>query len=174
MEKLDLEGLTKEELIKMIKTYSRLFLALDGFWFLECENELGYDKALKIDLDVWKKYFPYEARYIRKKLDLKKENIPGIIETLKYTAFAPCMSKVQINEASEERGDIGFYGCPSLLAMERSGRTDFTCNEAECIFEEYSKEFAPDLQCKMIGGPPRKSSEDVSCQWEFTKRKKDE
>ena len=174
MEELDLNELSKEELIATVKAHSRLFLALDGFWFLAVEEEFGYDTALKIDLDVWRKYFPYEGKYLRKHLGLKKEGIPGIVEVLKYATFAPCMSKVLISEASEEKGDIGYYGCPSLLAMEKAGRTDFTCNEAECLFDAFAKTIDPIVESKMIGGPPRKSPEDVSCRWEFTKKTTEE
>ena len=46
----------------MVKAHSRLFLALDGFWFLEVEEKYGYGAALKVDLDVWQKYFPYNDR----------------------------------------------------------------------------------------------------------------
>ena len=169
MEELNLEKLSKEELVTMVKMYSRLFLALDGFWFLGVEEEYGYDVALKVDMDVWRKYFPYEIKYIRRQLGLKREGIPGIMEVLKNTGFAPCMSKVVVYEASEGRGDIGYYGCPSLLAMEKAGNTRFTCNEAECVFDVVAKSVGPDIKAKMIGGPPRKSLEDVSCRWEFIK-----
>ena len=169
MEQLELEKMSKEELIAMVKAHSRLFLALDGFWFLAVEEAYGYDAALEVDLDVWNKYFPYEAKYLRKKLDLKKEGIPGIVEVLKNCAFAPAMSKVVVSEASEERGDIGYYDCPSLLAMEKAGRDQFTCNAGECLFDNFAKSIDPAVKCRMIGGPPRKSPEDVSCRWEFTK-----
>ena len=168
-DQLDLDKMSKEELISMVKAHSRLFLALDGFWFLTVEEAYGYDVALKVDLDVWMKYCPYEAKYLRKQLGLSKEGIPGIVEVMKNVAFAPCMSKVIINEATDERGDIGYYGCPSLMAMEKAGRTQFTCNEGECIFDNFAKTLDPNVKCKMIGGPPRKSPEDVSCRWEFTK-----
>ena len=33
--------------------YERNFVTLDGLWMIEVEKEIGMEKALKIDVDVW-------------------------------------------------------------------------------------------------------------------------
>ena len=66
MNEIDLTTLSKEELIRLVKVYSRLFLALDGFWFLAVEDRFGYQAALDADIDAWEGYFPYEAKMLRK------------------------------------------------------------------------------------------------------------
>ncbi|MEW6614354.1 MAG: DUF6125 family protein [Thermodesulfobacteriota bacterium] len=167
MKEMDLARLSKEELINLIKVYARLFLALDGFWFLEVEKKFGYEAALEMDTKAWEGYFPYEARLLRKTLGIKEEGIPGIIETLKQSAFVPCMEQ-KIEEVSEKRGVFALYKCPSLEAMERAGRKEFTCEPVGTIvFQKYAESIDPRVKVRFLDGPPRKSPEDVSCKWEF-------
>lgn len=173
MNEVDLTKLSKETLIKLVKAYSRLFLALDGFWFLAVEEKHGYKDALDIDIKAWEGYFPYEARLLRKTLEIKEEGIPGIIETLKHCAFVPCMEHV-IDEVSEERGVVSLYKCPSLEAMERAGRTEFVCEPVgTAVFQKYAESIDPRVKVRFLDGPPRKSPEDVSCKWEFTLEEED-
>ena len=168
MNEMDLAKLSKEDLIKLIKAYSRLFLALDGFWFLAVEEKHGYKDAVEIDTKAWEGYFPYEARLLRNTMDIQEEGIPGIIETLKHTAFAPCMEQ-QIEEVSDTKGVFAFYKCPSLEAMERAGRTEFVCEPVgTTVFQKYAESIDPRVKVKFLDGPPRNSPEDVSCKWEFT------
>ena len=167
MNELDLTTLSKEELIKLVKVYSRLFLALDGFWFLAVEDKFGYQAALEADINAWEGYFPYEAKMLRKALGISADGIPGIIETLKQSAFVPCMEH-RIEEASETRGVFALYKCPSLEAMERAGRDEFTCEPVgKVVFQKYAESMDPRVKVRFLDGPPRKSPEDVSCKWEF-------
>jgi len=169
MNELDLSALSKEELIKLVKVYSRLFLALDGFYFLSVEDRFGYQAALDIDIKAWEGYFPYEAKLLRRTLGIQEEGIPGIIETLKYSAFVPCMEQ-RIEEVSEKRGVFALYKCPSLEAMEKAGRNEFTCEPVGTIvFQRYAESMDPRVKVRFLDGPPRKSPEDVSCKWEFTR-----
>ncbi|MFH1625160.1 MAG: DUF6125 family protein [Pseudomonadota bacterium] len=171
MNEVDLTNLPKEKLIDLIKAYSRLFLALDGFWFLAVEERFGYQAALDIDTKAWEGYFPYEARLLRRVLGIEEEGIPGIIETLKHSAFVPCMEQ-QIEESSERRGVFALYKCPSLEAMENAGRKEFTCEPVgTTVFQKYAESLDPRVKVKFLDGPPRKSREDVSCKWEFSLKK---
>jgi hypothetical protein len=45
----ELEGLSKETLIELIKMYSRNWHTCDGLWFSGVEERYGTDTALEID-----------------------------------------------------------------------------------------------------------------------------
>lgn len=167
MNEFDLTKLSKEELIRLVKVYSRLFLAFDGFYFLVAEEKFGYQAALDLDTKAWEGYFPYEARLLRKTLGIREEGITGIIETLKQSAFVPCMEQ-RIEELSDKRAVFALYKCPSLEAMEKAGRTEFTCEPVGTkVFQKYAESMVPGVKVRFLDGPPRKSPEDVSCKWEF-------
>ena len=165
IEKADILDLPKEDLISLIKVHSRLFLALDGFWFLAIKERYGYDDALEVDTTAWDGYYPYEAKKIRKQIGITDVDIAGIIDCLKYSPIWHCGThKIELDP---ERGVFSFYDCPSLLAMERAGYKP-TCEPAgTAVFNTYAKSLNPRIKVKFLRGPPRKSSEDVSCEWEF-------
>lgn len=58
MREVDCDSLPREILIKLLKLYSCLLLALDGFWFLAAKDKWGYEEAVEIDAKVWESYFP--------------------------------------------------------------------------------------------------------------------
>lgn len=166
MHEVDFDSLPRETLLKLLKLYSRLFLALDGFWFLAAKEKYGYDAALELDIKAWDGYFPYEAKKIREAMDIKDTSIQGIVDTLKYSALVPCMVH-EIPEVSEKKGIFALYGCPSLLAMEKAGYPP-TCEPAgTVVFDKYAKAINSKAKARFLDGPPRKSPQDVSCKWEF-------
>lgn len=166
MREVDFDSLPREQLLKLVKLYSRLFLALDGFWFLAAKEKLGYDTALELDIKVWERYFPYEAKKVRTALGIEDTSVRGILDSLKYSALVPCMTH-EISEVSEDRGIFACYDCPSLAAMERAGYPP-TCEPVGVkVFNTYAKSINPGVAVRFVDGPPRKSAADVSCKWEF-------
>ncbi|MDO8472589.1 MAG: DUF6125 family protein [Dehalococcoidia bacterium] len=167
MREVDFDSLPREELVQLLKLYSRLFLALDGFWFLAAKKKLGYDVALDLDKAAWEGYFPYEAKKIRRDLGIEDTTTRGIVDSLKYSPLWPCM-RHEIPETSEERSVFACYDCPSLSAMERGGYPP-TCEAVGKIsFGAYAKAINPGTTVRFLDGPPRKTTEDVCCKWEFT------
>ncbi|MEM0231868.1 MAG: DUF6125 family protein, partial [Candidatus Methanomethyliaceae archaeon] len=65
-----IEELSKEELIELIKIFSKNLLTLDGYWFLSIEDKYGLEKAIEIDKEVWEKFGISEARRIKKFLNI--------------------------------------------------------------------------------------------------------
>jgi len=163
---VDFDSLPRETLVKLLKLYSRLFLALDGFWFLALKEKSGYDIALEVDTKAWEGYFPYEAKKVRAALGIEDTSMVGIVDTLKYSAFVPCMTHV-IPEATEDKSVFACYNCPSLTAMERAGYPPTCVPVGQKVFEAYARAINPRAKVRFLEGPPRKSPSDVSCKWEF-------
>ncbi|MDR9458938.1 MAG: hypothetical protein RI591_02160, partial [Dehalococcoidia bacterium] len=51
-----LEELSKAELIELVQLYSKLFLAVDGFWYLAVNALVDEDTATACDFWVGEKY----------------------------------------------------------------------------------------------------------------------
>ena len=58
---------TKDMLnIKQVKEYlQNSYAKVDGLWFLKIEEQFGFEKALDIDLEVWKVMPKIQARYLK-------------------------------------------------------------------------------------------------------------
>ena len=60
--------------------FEKHFFTLDGLWMIETENKIGWDKALKIDLDVWIKLLKVIFRRLSKYLHIQTNDIEDLIE----------------------------------------------------------------------------------------------
>ena len=92
MRELVFDGFDRDNLINILRLYSRLFLALDGFWFLAARDKYGYDAAMEIEIDTWLSYFPYEAKKIRKEIGIKENGVVDLITALKYSPRTVCIN----------------------------------------------------------------------------------
>ncbi len=70
------EGLSKGELVALVKLYGRLGLTLGSLWFLEMEKATDPERATKSDAEVWRRQGELEAKYL--KLFLGKETVTAL------------------------------------------------------------------------------------------------
>lgn len=70
MERITLDSLPKETLLKLIKMYSRNWQTLDGLWFGSVEAAYGLDAAAELDVQNWGKQAVIEAKRIKEVLSL--------------------------------------------------------------------------------------------------------
>jgi hypothetical protein len=70
---------------RQIKEYLQTSYAkVDGLWFLKTEEQFGFEKALELDLEVWKVMPKIQARYLK--------TIPEIMEiTNSLDMFLECL-----------------------------------------------------------------------------------
>jgi hypothetical protein len=61
---MNLEEWSKADLIKLVKTYAKNWLAHDGCWFLAAEELYDLEKAIKIDKESWRRFTVIEAKRI--------------------------------------------------------------------------------------------------------------
>jgi len=61
------------------------YAKVDGLWFLKIEEQLGFEKALDIDLEVWKVMPKIQARYLKSVPEINKiaDNYDKFFECLK-------------------------------------------------------------------------------------------
>ena len=64
--------------------YERNFVTLDGLWMLEAEKEIGWDRALKIDVTVWTRLFKIIIRRLKKYLNIETNTLNDLVEILTY------------------------------------------------------------------------------------------
>ena len=58
---------------KQIKEYLQNgYAKVDGLWFLKIEEQFGFEKALAIDLEVWKVMPKIQARYLKSEPGIKE------------------------------------------------------------------------------------------------------
>ena len=166
---VQLESLSKAELIELVRLHCRLFLAMDGFWYLAVKELVSEEMATACDLWVWDRYTPYEIKRL-----LQLMNIEG--NGLK--AFAACFSlspwysnlTYELTQEGENRLVLTVLECPTLRSLERegTGREKNICRGVDPeIFQKYVQFFHPKAKAIPIELPPREAGATICCRWEY-------
>ncbi|UCH77745.1 MAG: hypothetical protein JSU81_08450 [Candidatus Coatesbacteria bacterium] len=162
------ERLTVEELIKLIKSYAKCWLAHDGCWFLSVEEAAGTEEAIKYDREAWRKFAPIEARRIMEARGLSPGGgLPALAEALRFRMYA--WLNEQDIEISENTLTLEMKGCRVQEARRRKGLADFPCKSVGIVeFGEFARAVDERIAVECIKCPPDDLAADEFCSWRFT------
>ncbi len=99
--------------------FERNFVTLDGLWMLEIEKEIGWDRALKIDVAVWTKLLKIIIRRIKNYLKIKTDTLQDLIEIITFRWSIEGW-KYQIENISNSEVIINITECPYKSSMDRN------------------------------------------------------
>jgi len=169
MSKIDLEMLPKEDLIKMIKMFSRNSLVLDGCWFQAAEDKYGQEAAIDLDTKAWARYASIEARRILKTFNIVEKGTSALAKALNYQIWVHAQNiEWDIPEVTENRVVLNVTDCGIQRARIRSGRGEFPCKGVGiALFEGFVKAFDPEFSLNCLVCPPDEHPDDLWCSWEF-------
>ncbi len=164
-----LEALSRAELVELVKMYSRLFVAVDGFWYLATKELVDEDTATACDLWVWDKYFRYELKRLRQLMKTESDDLGTFI-----TAFglSPWSSNLSYSFTQDRENMLTFtvLQCPTLEAIKKegAGRENTFCRQVEAkLFQMYIQSFNPRGQAVPVALPPETNEARICCQWQF-------
>ncbi len=142
--------------------------AIDGLWFLEVESEYGFEAALKIDLEVWKKYGLVVLKRMARMLGLGLS--PGEPPDLSTVNFL--MENICRIDGTECRGEV--RGAQDILFrvtrcswwenLKKAGREKVVpCEDIDnTIFRHWLQAVDPSLDFEITASLPRGDS---FCEW---------
>lgn len=162
-----LEQYTKETLIELLKVYSKLYISVDGFWYLSIKEEYGNEKALEYDIRVWDKMYRREYEGIATTLGIRERDVSSF---LKIFLLTPWFHQVDyaVEIKSNNHAILTINRCPTLAALEKEGegREKEICTIVDVdYFEKFAKLFDSNMEFSPIKLPPRKRKEGFCCQW---------
>lgn len=106
-----------EAIIGMLR---RSYGAVDGLWFVKCEQRLGFEAALALDDEVWQVMPKLQARRARELLGLSGNTLAELGQALglKLTAEG---HEFRVQQA-EQRLEVRITKCPWREALAKAGR----------------------------------------------------
>ena len=164
-----LENFSRETLIKLIKVYGRLYLSVDGFWFLSVREKVNNDTALDCDFWVWKRQTKSEIKRIGETLDIKGNDVEALLKTFQMSPWTWNL-EYEMEVKGLNYGKMTIYKCPTLEALEKEGegRDKTFCKAVEPIMMDfYAKNFNPKIRASYLKIPPRQTKNEICCIWEF-------
>ena len=173
---LKLEEFSRDALIRLLKSYQVAFVGFMGMWNTVNRERMDSEEAFRLDADVYEKW----VRKFALPLTTQAMSIQGddILTMLKYFQVAIDGAREGLYEYEYDIKNnnhvvLTFTSCPSLFYFERKGNEKdiaALCGPGgveERAFIEFCKYFNPNMKCKALKLPPRKSKADICCQWEF-------
>jgi len=166
---LDLEDFSSETLRDLLRLYSKLYMGLDGFWYLTVMEKFGNDAALDCDIKVWDKAGRYEMKNVTRQLNIQGNDAVAFMKALQLSPWYWTV-KSQVEIVDPNTAILTVTDCPTLNALEKegSGRENEICKIAEpIILRAYASFFNPDVEVTCLQSPPRESQDDIACKWQF-------
>lgn len=166
---LKLEGLSREELIDLVKLSSRMILAVDGFWYLSVKELAGNDKALERDNWVWDKVMKFYVGELARLLNVQGRDVADYMKVMD-----PRPEALHIEERAEVLNRNNAIRtvtyCPTIAALEKEGEgRDATHCSATCsaMRSRHCKLFNPAIEVTCLKIPPRNSRDDIFCRFQY-------
>ena len=158
-----------EALEKLITTYARLYMAMDGFWYLTVMERSGNDEAAACDIKVWDKLASYEMKHLKRAFNIEGDQVLTLLKCFQLTPWAWNL-KTEFEIFNNNHGIMKVLHCPTVDVLEREGkgREDSQCNIIEVsINQAYARAINPGIKVTRLTSPPRKNKVDPYCTWEF-------
>jgi uncharacterized protein DUF6125 len=164
---MKLEDLSREDLVKLIETYAKNWLAHDGCWFLAAEETLGMERAIELDTRAWACFSPVEARRIMQTFGIAEGGgLEALEKALGYRLYAA------INRQTAERVEANMLRfrmveCRVQQARQRKGLPLFPCKSVGVVeYTRFAQEVDPRIETACAHAPPDAVT-DSFCEWEF-------
>ena len=165
---LKLNDFSPDTLADLLKLYSKLYIGLDGFWYLTVQERISNEEALACDKQTWESACKYEMARITKQLNIQGNDVAAYMKALQISPWFRNMEyQMEINNKNEAMITVSY--CPTLYGLEKEGggREDEICNlVCAKTYEHYAAFFSPAIKIKCLKSPPRKSKDEICCQWE--------
>lgn len=166
----ELEELSKAELIELVQLYSKLFLAVDGFWYLAVKALVDEDTATDCDFWVWEKYTPYEMKRLKQLRNVEGNDLEAFATILGFSPWFTNLKYRYIHEG-ENRLNFTVLECPTFRALirEGAGRENTICHKVDPhLFQIMIQSLNPKGKVIPIKLPPDTSEDGICCSWQFS------
>ena len=167
---LEFADFSSDTLAELLSLYCKLYMALDGFWYLTTKERVGNEEALACDINTWERHAKYEMAKISKQLNIRGNDVVSVMKTIQITPWLR-QTQFKIEVKNHNNAVLTVTYCPTLDALEREGegRENEICNMVDRkLFQDYASFFNPNIKVESLRLPPRKSGDEICCQWQFT------
>ncbi len=132
----------------------RSYFAADGLWFVKAEERLGFDEALRLDVEVWRVLAKIQARKARELLGIEGRTLGDLVAALRLK-FAAEGYDFSVASQAPGRAEIEIAGCPWVELLRRSGREHLAARVADAAcpadLGAWAREFDPGITVSFAG-----------------------
>ena len=156
-----------DELRPYIEFMLNMLRRTDGFWFLGVEHEYGYDAAIRMNEDVWRRMGRIMTREIKEKFAVEEKGLKAMAKVLRYSPW-PMISGFDIDEKDGEV-IVSVAHCSSQEARLRKGVGEYSCKDMHMgEFEGIIDEVDPRIRVECLFAPPDPHPPELFCKWRLS------
>ena len=171
MDRIALDNLPKETLIKLVKMYSRNWQTLDGLWFGSVEAEYGLEAAAKLDIQNWGKQAVIEAKRIKAVLNLGG-GLASVLTVLNFMSWQLTSPLFEIESESPDKIVFFYPRCPVQESRNKNGKPVFPCKEMKLtLLSGIASVIEPRAEVTCLFCPPDAVTPGYQCKWEIRLKK---
>ena len=176
MSHMRFEDFSKEALVRLVKAYAKTYVGSMGMWTNVTRERMSAEESYKLFEEVYVRTVrQFEAPAIMKAMNIQGNDV---ITCIKLMQSIPDGSRDDIYPSeykiiNDNHAIFTIKQCPTLLYFEKVGDhkgIELCCGVGmleEITIVEYCKFVNPDIQVTALKVPPRKSPDEIACQWEF-------
>lgn len=165
---MNLDHLSREQLVDMLADAAKLWLAHDGLWFQAVEKHHDMEHAIQLDGEAWQRFTVIEAKRIMQRHHIAPGGgVPALAKALSLRLYA-YINEQEILEQDEKHLLFRMNKCRVQSARQRKGLPDFPCKNVGIIeYSGFAKTIDPRFATRCVYCPPDKHPAKASCAWEF-------
>ena len=167
---LTYEDLSKDFLIKLMRSYQWTWMQTDAAWFDQIKLRFGAQAAWDLDLQGWLRPARRANPRYAKIANIPLKNVVDCLKVLQLPMDNTMggIYPVEYDVKNENHAIVTVNRCPNLEWCEKQEpeRIVPMCQIGEPIIIDNYK-VNPNVQLRALKLPPRKSPEDIACQWEY-------
>ena len=169
-----LEDFSPQFLAELAREYAGAYLAMDGFWNGAVTRCSGMKQAMDCDLVVWRRMAKYMLPRIARLVNVDLP-VQDLLEALKVWQISPDQVTPDIYTIEYDIKDrnhvIGTVTrCATLERFEESAPEiiQTLCHGVEvAAVEAQCRVLHPEMRVTPLKLPPRRSRDEIACQWEY-------
>jgi hypothetical protein len=164
---LAMQDFSREALVKLLTTYAKLYMGMDGFWYMSVMERHGNEEALACDMRAWDRMIRYEMKKLTETLNIRGNDPIAFVKILQVSPWFRHM-KFTADIENDTIAVMTVTYCPTLDALEKEGkgRQHATCAIVEPkLMQLYASLFNPNMRAQSLTPLPRQCPDDVCCRW---------
>ena len=165
-----MEGMLPEPLLALDEEQlEALKKANDGVWFQAVEFSRGMNDAKRCNDSCWAMFSPFEARSIKKWLDLPEQaGLEGLKKALQYRLYA-FVNEQSFRDETTNSFIFQMDACRVQLARQRKGLDDYPCQSGGLVeYTTFAETIDSRIRTEAISCPPDPHPVEYFCAWRFS------
>jgi len=169
MERVRLEELPKDTLIKLLKVYSRNWQTLDGLWFGNVEAACGLEAAVRLDLQNWEKQAIIEATRLKEALEKSGGGLANILTILSLMSWQLTSPLFECEKENPEQIIFSYARCAVQQGRIKKNKPEFPCKEMKLtLLRGIAGVVEPRATVQCLNCPPDAPHTKYWCRWKLS------